>query len=112
MGFYLVPINYDNIENEEKTVSINTGVSNVEVSVSPIPYTNDCCLTLIEDGKPLVINQICILGEEALKNIIFDSKFKGDFLFLPIGLTFGKFERDRLGKDVFLYYVDGEDYES
>jgi len=111
VGIYKVPMTYKNIETVESTVSLKIGVSNVEISISPIPETNKALISIIEEGSPLIMNRVCSINEFIMEKYVFPSGFVGDFVFLFSTEDAFEFDITRFGDDLFLLYMDGEDYE-
>ena len=111
MSYYIVPIDYTDIATEEKTVKLNMESTTLTISISPVPYTKKALITIVEDGEPLITNKVCSVNEFVLRYNSYSQKFVGDFKFFITTSQYGVFDIDRLGVDIFLYYLDGDGYE-
>lgn len=110
MNIWKVPVDFRNISNIEKSVSVSISGDSYTISILPIPETNKCCTTIVKGREPILINKICVPFEAIIGDEVIVDGLSGDFMYGYIsdsGIR-DEFDTNRLGKDLFLFYVEEE----
>jgi len=110
----LIDIDYSNVLEEEVTANFLIDEIQVTISILPVPDTTMGLVTVMQENEPLIINRVIVTNDPIISFNNANVEFSGDFIFAYSSTASSKdtFDISRLGYDLFLWYVEEDDYAS
>jgi len=100
-------VDYTDIQKKEKNISITLYGTKYNVCILPQLGTNRGFISIYQEGEPLVINRIISIDEPLISMNNSNSLGLVDFMITYNTNSYNgdEFDINRLGEDLFLYYI-------